>query len=95
MMVPEQFRPKHTTRQIPPSVATLCGIDHMDEPLKALCELGGWKDPQTVLRCYQHPDQDALRITGRFLRRPLTISDALLNLHVLKFTRRLVAQPNT
>lgn len=35
--------------------------EHMDEPLKVLCELGGWKDPQTVLRCYQHPDQDALR----------------------------------
>ena len=30
-------------------------------PLKVLCELGGWKDPQTVLKCYQHPDQDALR----------------------------------
>ena len=35
--------------------------DHMDQPLKVLCELGGWKDPQTVLRCYQHPDQDVLR----------------------------------
>ena len=27
--------------------------DLMDLPLKVLCELGGWKDAQTVLRCYQ------------------------------------------
>ncbi|MYA40658.1 MAG: site-specific integrase [Gemmatimonadetes bacterium] len=27
--------------------------DLMDLPLKVLCELGGWKEAQTVLRCYQ------------------------------------------
>jgi transposase InsO family protein len=27
---------------------------------KVLSELGGWKEPQTILKCYQHPDQDQL-----------------------------------
>ncbi len=35
--------------------------DLMDLPLKVLCELGGWKDAQTVLRCYQRPDERRLR----------------------------------
>ncbi len=30
-------------------------------PLKDLCYLGGWKDPQTVLKCYQRPDEDTMR----------------------------------
>lgn len=30
-------------------------------PLKDLCYLGGWKDPQTVLRCYQQPDEHTMR----------------------------------
>ena len=30
-------------------------------PLKELCELGGWKSPQTLLMCYQQPDQERLR----------------------------------
>ena len=25
----------------------------MDQPLKVLCELGGWKTAKTVLQCYQ------------------------------------------
>lgn len=29
--------------------------------LKDLCELGGWKDPQTILKCYQRPDQQVMR----------------------------------
>ncbi|MDE2772807.1 MAG: hypothetical protein OXI46_03745 [Gemmatimonadota bacterium] len=33
----------------------------MDQPLKALCELGGWKDAQTVLRYYQRADEGQLR----------------------------------
>ncbi len=32
-----------------------------DTPLKDLCQLGGWKSPQTVLTCYQQPDQDTMR----------------------------------
>ena len=35
--------------------------DLMDQPLKVLCELGGWRDAQTVLRCYQRPDAGQLR----------------------------------
>ncbi len=35
--------------------------DLMDAPLKVLCELGGWKDATTVLRCYQRPDAGQLR----------------------------------
>lgn len=30
-------------------------------PLRDLCELGGWKDPQTVLKCYQRPDEATMR----------------------------------
>ena len=33
----------------------------MDQPLKVLCELGGWKEAQTVLRCYQQADEVQLR----------------------------------
>ena len=35
--------------------------DLMDQPLKVLCELGGWKTAQTVLKCYQRADQTRLR----------------------------------
>lgn len=35
--------------------------DLMNEPLKTLCQLGGWKSPQTVLMCYQHADERELR----------------------------------
>jgi integrase len=30
-------------------------------PLRDLCHLGGWKDPQTVLKCYQKPDVATMR----------------------------------
>ena len=30
-------------------------------PLKDLCELGGWKDPNTILKCYQQADEAAMR----------------------------------
>ncbi len=35
--------------------------DLMDQPLKVLCELGGWKESRTVLQCYQHADEGQLR----------------------------------
>ena len=35
--------------------------DLMNQPLKVLCELGGWKTAQTVLQCYQRADEDRLR----------------------------------
>ena len=30
-------------------------------PLKDLCALGGWKAPQTILKCYQQADEDTMR----------------------------------
>ena len=44
--------------------------DLMDQPLKVLCELGGWKAAKTVLRCYQQPDEAQLRQAIRSRRRP-------------------------
>ena len=35
--------------------------DLMNQPLKVLCELGGWKSAHTVLQCYQHADENRLR----------------------------------
>ena len=35
--------------------------DLMDLPLKVLCDLGGWRTAETVLQCYQRPDEDRLR----------------------------------
>ena len=35
--------------------------DLMDQPLKVLCQLGGWKTAQTVLQCYQRADEGQLR----------------------------------
>ena len=31
--------------------------DLMDQPLKVLSELGGWKNARTALNCYQRPDE--------------------------------------
>ena len=30
-------------------------------PLKDLCYMGGWKSPQTILTCYQQPDENTMR----------------------------------
>ena len=35
--------------------------DLVDQPLKVLCELGGWKMAHTVLQCYQRADENRLR----------------------------------
>ena len=35
--------------------------DLMHQPLKVLCELGGWKTAKTVLQCYQRADEGQLR----------------------------------
>ncbi len=35
--------------------------DLMNQPLKVLCELGGWQTARTVLQCYQRADEDQLR----------------------------------
>ena len=43
--------------------------DLMDQPLKVLCELGGWKTAKTVLRCYQRADEGQLRTALEARRR--------------------------
>ena len=43
--------------------------DLMNQPLKVLCELGGWKTPHTVLECYQRPDAGQLRMALEGRRR--------------------------
>ena len=35
--------------------------DLMDQPLKVLSELGGWKRTETIVECYQRPDRARLR----------------------------------
>ena len=35
--------------------------DLINQPLKMLCELGGWKTAETVLQCYQRADEGQLR----------------------------------
>ena len=53
-LAPQRWRGWHSLRR-------RFASDLMDLPLKLLCTLGGWKSPQTVLECYQHPDQEAMR----------------------------------
>ena len=40
-------------------------------PLTDLCEMGGWKDPQTILKCYQRPDAKTQRLALE-QRKPIT-----------------------
>ena len=51
-----------------------------DVPLRDLCYLGGWKDPKTLLSCYQQPDEDGMR-RGLLRRRPFTARVVSLNSH--------------
>jgi hypothetical protein len=39
-------------------------------PLRDLCELGGWKNASTILRCYQQSDEVTMR-TALKLRRAI------------------------
>jgi integrase len=43
-----------------------------DLPLKDLCYLGGWKDPKTLLTCYQQPDEELMR-RALLQRRPFGV----------------------
>jgi hypothetical protein len=47
----------------------------METPLKDLCYLGGWKEPQTVLKCDQRPDEATMR-EGLAQRKPLNEASA-------------------
>ena len=53
-LAPKRLRGWHSLRR-------KFASDLMNQPLKVLCELGGWKTAQTVLQCYQRADQDLLR----------------------------------
>ena len=46
--------------------------DLMNQPLKVLCELGGWKTPHTILQCYQQADEDQLRQALADRRKPVS-----------------------
>ena len=35
--------------------------DYVDQPLKVLADLGGWRSTQTIIECYQKPDQERLK----------------------------------
>ncbi len=50
-------------------------------PLADLAALGGWKDPQTILKCYMRPDQATMR-AALANRRPIERRDGQLNLSV-------------
>ena len=43
--------------------------DLMHQPLKVLCELGGWRTAKTVLQCYQRADEVQLRTALESRRR--------------------------
>lgn len=48
--------------------------DRQDQPLKALCRAGGWKDHNTVMKCYIQPDEETLRAVVE--RRPIKLAAA-------------------
>jgi integrase len=49
-------------------------------PLRDLCYLGGWKDPKTLLSCYQQPDEEVMR-RALLQRRPFKARAVSLNSH--------------
>ncbi|MDE0256841.1 MAG: site-specific integrase [Gammaproteobacteria bacterium] len=62
-LVPRRGRGWHSLRR-------KFASDLMDQPLKVLCELGGWKTAKTVLQCYQRADEGQLRKALDARRRP-------------------------
>ena len=53
-LAPKRLRGWHSLRR-------KFASDLMNQPLKVLCELGGWKTAETILQCYQRADEDRLR----------------------------------
>jgi integrase len=49
------------------SLRRLFATDLKDTPLADLCYMGGWRDPNTVLKCYMRPDDGTMRkaLAGR------------------------------
>ncbi len=39
-------------------------------PLRDLCDAGGWKDAQTILKCYHQPDENLIRGSLDYRRDP-------------------------
>ncbi|MSR01210.1 MAG: site-specific integrase [Gemmatimonadetes bacterium] len=33
-----------------------------DAGLRVICDLGGWKEPMTVVKCYQHTTEEEMRV---------------------------------
>ncbi len=48
----------NTTTVVPASPAVSVPLHWT---LRDLCDAGGWKDAQTILKCYQQPDEDLIR----------------------------------
>lgn len=53
-LLPERGRGWHAFRR---NFAS--GLRHVG--LRDLCDLAGWKDLMTVVKCYQRPSEDAMR----------------------------------
>jgi hypothetical protein len=66
-MADEQQKPDGRTPRVRRLFAT--ELRH-STPLKDLCALGGWKNAQTVLTCYQRADEKTMRtaLEGRATR---------------------------
>ena len=50
--------------------------ERKDLPLKDVAEAGGWKDVETLLTCYQHPDRETLL---RVMSEPRKVRDAAVS----------------
>jgi integrase len=50
--------------------------DLKDLPLRVLCDLGGWKDFETVLKCYQQADESELREALAARKRVLSVPNS-------------------
>ena len=56
------------------SVRRKFATELMHEPLKVLCKLGGWRDAETVLNCYQQPEEQTMR--AALERRAMAVSNS-------------------
>jgi integrase len=43
------------------SIRRKFATDLMDQPLRVVCKLGGWKTHETLLECYQQPNEGRMR----------------------------------
>lgn len=52
---------EHEPRMVWHSLRRQFATELKDLPLVDLAALGGWKDTQTIRKCYQRPDREAQR----------------------------------